>query len=167
MSAFRAMGQIRRGARGKSMSVKKTMLPAVCLLFLCAALKSQQTASPATRSPATAPNSNATAVKLRPETVASLSSPVQTPASAQSSAPPAQAQSSATPAATQEPAAKGGQDQTTTLSVAVKVVNVPATVRDKHGKIIRDLTKDDFVLEEDGRPQTVRYFAHETDLPLT
>src|SRR5579884_1203475 len=167
MSAFRAMGQIRRGARGKSMSVKKTLLPAVCLLFLCAALKSQQTASPATRSPATAPNSNATAVKLRPETVASLSSPVQTPASAQSSAPPAQAQSSATPAATQEPAAKGGQDQTTTLSVAVKVVNVPATVRDKHGKIIRDLTKDDFVLEEDGRPQTVRYFAHETDLPLT
>src|SRR5262249_8633979 len=58
-------------------------------------------------------------------------------------------------------------DQASTLSVAVKVVNVPATVRDKHGKIIRDLTKDDFVLEEDGRPQTVRYFTHDTDLPLT
>ncbi|HEU4416886.1 MAG TPA: VWA domain-containing protein [Candidatus Angelobacter sp.] len=54
-----------------------------------------------------------------------------------------------------------------TLSVTVKVVNVPATVRDKHGQIISNLGKDDFVLEEDGRPQTVRYFAHDTDLPLT
>jgi VWFA-related protein len=55
----------------------------------------------------------------------------------------------------------------TTMSVTVKVVNVPATVRDKHGKIISNLGKDDFVLEEDGRPQTIRYFAHDTDLPLT
>ena len=54
-----------------------------------------------------------------------------------------------------------------TLSVTVKVVNVPATVRDKHGQIISNLAKDDFVLEEDGRPQTIRYFAHDTDLPLT
>src|ERR1700685_3847377 len=54
-----------------------------------------------------------------------------------------------------------------TMSVTVKVVNVPATVRDKHGKIISNLGKDDFVLEEDGRPQTIRYFAHDTDLPLT
>jgi VWFA-related protein len=53
------------------------------------------------------------------------------------------------------------------MSVTVKVVNVPATVRDKHGKIISNLGKDDFVLEEDGRPQTIRYFAHDTDLPLT
>jgi VWFA-related protein len=53
------------------------------------------------------------------------------------------------------------------MAVTVKVVNVPATVRDKHGQIIRSLTKDDFVLEDDGRPQTVRYFAHDTDLPLT
>src|SRR5215472_1556196 len=53
------------------------------------------------------------------------------------------------------------------LTVQVKVVNVPATVRDKHGKIIHDLTRDDFVLEEDGRPQAVRYFSQESDLPLT
>lgn len=38
---------------------------------------------------------------------------------------------------------------------------------DKHGQIVRDLTKDDFVLEEDGHPQTIRYFAHESNLPLT
>src|SRR5262249_102133 len=53
------------------------------------------------------------------------------------------------------------------LTVQVKVVNVPATVRDKHGQIVRNLTQDDFILQEDGRPQTVHYFAHDDDLPLT
>ena len=53
------------------------------------------------------------------------------------------------------------------FSVQVKVVNVPATVRDKHGKIVHDLTKDDFVLEEDSRPQSIHYFSQENDLPLT
>ena len=65
-----------------------------------------------------------------------------------------------------KPANSDGK-QPSTLSVSVNVVNVPATVRDKHGKIVSNLGKDDFVLEEDGRPQTIRYFAHETDLPLT
>jgi VWFA-related protein len=55
----------------------------------------------------------------------------------------------------------------TTLSVNVKVVTFPVTVRDKHGQIIRDLTKDDFVLEEDGHPQTIKYFTQEANLPLT
>ena len=53
------------------------------------------------------------------------------------------------------------------MSVKVKVVNVLATVRDKHGKIVPDLTADDFVLTEDGRPQKLHYFAKDTDLPLT
>jgi VWFA-related protein len=53
------------------------------------------------------------------------------------------------------------------VSVQVKVVNVPATVRDKHGAIVHNLTKDDFILEEDGRPQGIHYFSQESDLPLT
>src|SRR5438270_10591073 len=57
--------------------------------------------------------------------------------------------------------------QSPTYSVKVKVVNMLATVHDKHGQIIRSLTKDDFMLEEDGRPQTIRYFTRETDMPLT
>jgi VWFA-related protein len=57
--------------------------------------------------------------------------------------------------------------QVPTFTAEVKVVNVLATVRDKHGQIVNSLTKDDFILEEDGRPQTIRYFARETDLPLT
>ena len=54
-----------------------------------------------------------------------------------------------------------------TISVNVKVVNVLATVRDKKGKIVNSLGKDDFILEEDGRPQQIRYFTRETDIPLT
>jgi VWFA-related protein len=49
----------------------------------------------------------------------------------------------------------------------VKVVSVFATVRDKQGKFVSTLTKDDFTLTEDGRSQTVRYFSRESDLPLT
>src|SRR5271156_3874688 len=55
----------------------------------------------------------------------------------------------------------------TTIPIDVKVVTLPVTVRDKKGKIVRDLTKDDFELEEDGKPQPIRYFSQETNLPLT
>ncbi len=57
--------------------------------------------------------------------------------------------------------------QDTTFSTSVKVVNVFATVRDKQGQIVRNLTKDDFALEEDTRPQSIRYFSQEINLPLT
>lgn len=55
----------------------------------------------------------------------------------------------------------------TTVSVDVNVVTLPVTVRDKKGQIVRNLTKDDFVLQEDGRPQVIKYFAQDTNLPLT
>jgi VWFA-related protein len=57
--------------------------------------------------------------------------------------------------------------QDTTFSTDVKVVNVLAMVRNKQGQIVQNLNKDDFTLAEDGRPQTIRYFSKETDLPLT
>jgi VWFA-related protein len=63
-----------------------------------------------------------------------------------------------------EPAAASSDAR---FSTDVKVVNVLATVRDKQGKIVSDLTKDDFELLEEGHPRTIRYFARETDLPLT
>jgi VWFA-related protein len=59
-----------------------------------------------------------------------------------------------------------GQDQPV-FSTDVKVVNVLATVRNKTGALVGGLGKDDFALSEDGHPQTIRYFLHETDLPLT
>ena len=54
-----------------------------------------------------------------------------------------------------------------TLSVDVNVVTLPVSVRDKKGQIIRNLTKDDFDLQENGKPESIRYFSQETDLPLT
>ena len=54
-----------------------------------------------------------------------------------------------------------------TFSSDVQVVNLLATVRNKKAEIVRDLEKDDFSLLEDGRPQTIRYFSRESDLPLT
>jgi len=60
-----------------------------------------------------------------------------------------------------------GQQGNTTFSADVKVVNLLATVRDKQGQIVRDLTKEDFLLDEDGRPQTISYFSRENNLPLT
>jgi VWFA-related protein len=71
------------------------------------------------------------------------------------------------PAAQSSPAPEATGSAPTTLKVSVKVVNVLATVRDKHGKIVNDLGKDDFILNEDGHPQLIRYFASQTDLPLT
>jgi len=54
-----------------------------------------------------------------------------------------------------------------TFSTDVRVVTVFATVRDKQGQVVRNLTKDDFLLDEEGSPQTIRYFAQESDLLLT
>src|SRR3954451_16852238 len=59
------------------------------------------------------------------------------------------------------------QQDPATFSTGVKVVKLFANVRNKQGAIVRDLTKDDFQLDEEGRPQTIRYFSQESDLPLT
>jgi VWFA-related protein len=47
------------------------------------------------------------------------------------------------------------------------VVQLFFNVKDKHGALIPNLTKDDFEVHEDGTPQTVKYFTAETNLPLT
>ncbi len=54
-----------------------------------------------------------------------------------------------------------------TFQSGVKVVNIIATVQNGKGDIVRNLNKEDFTVEEDGRPQTITYFTRETDLPLT
>src|ERR1035438_7218135 len=61
----------------------------------------------------------------------------------------------------------GAQDRETAIKVDVDVVNVFCTVHDHRGALIRDLKQDDFKISEDGRPQRIRYFAQDTDLPLT
>lgn len=54
-----------------------------------------------------------------------------------------------------------------TIRVDVNVVNVLASVRTKKGEIIRNLAQEDFAISEDGRPQKIRYFSRQSDLPLT
>jgi VWFA-related protein len=58
------------------------------------------------------------------------------------------------------------QDEQPTFKAEVKVVSVLASVRNKKGAFIRDLGKDDFTVLENGRPQTIRYFSRESDLPV-
>ncbi len=53
------------------------------------------------------------------------------------------------------------------ISVDAKMVSMLVTVRDKHAHLVNNLTKDDFVLEQDGHPQTITYFTRDSDLPLT
>ena len=51
--------------------------------------------------------------------------------------------------------------------VVVNEVNVVFTVTDRHGRLIKDLNKDDFKVVDDGRPDTrVTFFQKETNLPL-
>jgi len=56
---------------------------------------------------------------------------------------------------------------TTSLKVNVNVVQLFFNVKDKKGGLIPNLTKDDFQISEDGKPQTIKYFAAESNLPLT
>jgi VWFA-related protein len=60
------------------------------------------------------------------------------------------------------------QDQSAaTLKVNVNVVQLFFNVKDKRGALIPSLTKTDFQILEDGKPQTIKYFAAESNLPLT
>ncbi len=59
------------------------------------------------------------------------------------------------------------QEPVTTLKTSVNVVSVFFNVKDKHGALMPNLTKDDFEVAEDGKPQTIKYFTAESNLPLT
>jgi len=60
------------------------------------------------------------------------------------------------------------QDQSVdTLKVNVDVVQLFFNVKDKRGALIPSLAKSDFNIFEDGKPQTIKYFTAESNLPLT
>jgi VWFA-related protein len=54
-----------------------------------------------------------------------------------------------------------------TIRVDVNVVNVMCSVRDSRNALVPSLGKDDFQIFEEGKPQEIRYFERETNLPLT
>ncbi len=78
---------------------------------------------------------------------------------------PTQAGKDAPPDAAQS--APQAKDSVATIPVDVNVVTMLATVHDKHGKVVGDLTKDDFTLIQDGKTQTIKYFSEDANLPLT
>jgi len=62
---------------------------------------------------------------------------------------------------------QGNEEPLQTFKAEVNVVNLFFNVKDKHGMLIPNLTKDDFQVFEDGKPQTIKYFAAESNQPLT
>ena len=53
------------------------------------------------------------------------------------------------------------------IRVQVNLVNLFATVRDKHKAIVTGLKQDDFQVYEDGQLQEITNFSAESDLPIT
>jgi Ca-activated chloride channel homolog len=52
------------------------------------------------------------------------------------------------------------------LRIDVKLVNVFVNVTDSKGAIVGGLAREDFVVTEDGRPQTIKVFERQSELPL-
>jgi VWFA-related protein len=68
----------------------------------------------------------------------------------------------------QSPAQDQTEDQSmSTLKVNVNVVQLFFNVKDKKGGLIPSLPKDEFEILEDSKPQTIKYFTAESNLPLT
>src|SRR3974390_2593188 len=61
---------------------------------------------------------------------------------------------------------KVDQKPMATLHVQAREVLLPVSVRDKKGALVTDLNKSDFTLTEDGRPQTIKSFSRESNLPF-
>jgi len=53
-----------------------------------------------------------------------------------------------------------------TLKVQAREVVLPVTVRDKKGALVTSLKVSDFTLTEDSRPQKIKSFTRETNLPF-
>jgi len=72
------------------------------------------------------------------------------------------------PLVAQQTPTPADQDQSIdTLKVRVNVVQLFFNVKDKKGALIPDRTKADFEILEDGKPQAIKYFTAESNLPLT
>jgi VWFA-related protein len=98
---------------------------------------------------------------------ASIFTTVQPLAAQQAAQQPAQTQQPASPAQNPDQKPDDSQQPTETLKVSVNVVQLFFNVKDKHGMLIPNLTKDEFEIAEDGKQQTIKYFNAETNLPLT
>ena len=141
--------QIRRSARIVRRRVARLRKP--CIVAFVALLL---VSNAALRVPAQTANS---------QTPNSQNTPANSPSPTQQNSPRPQTPSQQS-APAQNPNPPHAQNP---IAVDVNLVAMLATVRDKHGKLINNLTKDDFALQQDGHAQTIKYFDKETNLPLT
>ena len=58
------------------------------------------------------------------------------------------------------------QQPNTTHKVQAREVLLPVVVEDKHGALVTNLTAKDFTLTEDGRPQVIKSFTSQSNLPF-
>jgi VWFA-related protein len=72
---------------------------------------------------------------------------------------------SVSPAAPWQQAANGPTGES--IKAVSVAVNVYAIAEGRHGRLIRDLNKDDFELSEDATPQGIEYFSQETNAALS
>jgi Ca-activated chloride channel family protein len=56
--------------------------------------------------------------------------------------------------------------QEVTFHMQTKLVNVFVNVTDRNGAVVGGLTREDFSLSEDGRPQQIAVFERQSELPL-
>ncbi len=70
-------------------------------------------------------------------------------------------------AAPPAPAQDAAQQPVTTLKVVTGLVAISAVVKSKDGEAKTGLTKDDFVLKQDGKEQPIHFFSRGSDLPLS
>ena len=79
----------------------------------------------------------------------------------------AQPPASIPPQTTPSTDAPASQEPITTLKVATRVVEISAVVKSKDGQPLGGLTKEDFLLKQDGKDEPIHYFSQGSDLPLT
>jgi VWFA-related protein len=121
------------------------LLMTFCLAAASAAspfLFGQSSSSPSSSTPAAGQPASQTQVPAGPQTQA----PAQTPAQKNDSQ---------------------SDQPVETLKANVNVVGLFFNVKDKKGVLMPNLTKDDFDVLEDGKPQTIKYFSADSNLPLT
>ena len=73
----------------------------------------------------------------------------------------------APPPPSKAPAQPDTDESVATFKLAVNLVDVFFTVKNKSGELVPHLTKDDCSVSEDKQPQTLKNFTAETDLPIT
>ena len=63
-------------------------------------------------------------------------------------------------------APQSAQIEEPALKSDVNLVSVYFSVRDSHNRLLDDLDQQQFQVREDGRPQTIKFFSHHSDVPL-